>query len=119
VTEKPIGTVPFPQQTPHTAARMLRGHRMRPLMDGWLLLYEDLRRPCGDSLVGKLCIVKTADQRILTRLLQKGRQPGTWDLLTATGEQELDVELVWAEKVTLIVPYEPTAEEAAAMGVVA
>lgn len=115
---KPLSYIPFPLQTSKTAARMLRGHRMGPLKDGWLLVYEDLHTPCDESLVDELCIVKTADQRVLARQVKKGRQPGTWDLLTATGEQELDVELVWAQKVTLIVPYVPTAEEAATLGAV-
>jgi hypothetical protein len=91
---------------------------MGPLRDGWLLIYEDQRSAPDDHLQGKLCLVMTADQRVLCRTVVRGRQPGGWDLLTATLEQELDVELVWAEPVTMILPYEPTADEAALLGTV-
>lgn len=112
---KPVQTFPFPLQTPHTAARMLRGHRMGGLKDGWLLIYENLESPAGDHLVDELCIVMTADHRCLVRIVRKGRRPGCWDLLTVTGEQELDVTLVWAELVTLILPHKPSEEMAMAM----
>lgn len=115
----PIATIPFPVQTPHTSARMLRGHRMGALKDGWLLLYENLEQAPTSELVDELCIVMTADHRCLARSIKQGRRPGTWDLLTVTGEQELDVTLVWAAPVTLILPYRPTQEQAAKMAGVA
>ena len=115
MAEPTIAKLPFPSQTQHTVARMLRGHRMGALKDGWLLLYEDLKRSPHDGLVDELCIVMTADQRCLVRILRPGRKSGCWDLLTVTGEQELDVVLEWAEPVTLILPHKPSPELAAAV----
>lgn len=112
---QPVASLPYPQQTAHTAARMLRGHRMGALRGGWLLLYENLERPPADTIADELCIVQTADHRCLARIVKKGRRPNCWDLLTMTGEQELDVPLAWAEPVTLILPYKPGAEEAVRM----
>lgn len=112
MAEKPVSTVKFPRQTAKTSARMLRGHRMGALKDGWLMIYENEEKPATDDLVDQLCIVKTADHQVLIRFLKKGRRHGTWDLLTVTGEQMLDVVLIWAAKVTMILPYEPTPEEA-------
>ena len=108
--QQPIASLPYPQQTEHTAARMLRGHRMGALRDGWLLLYENLGRAPVDAIADELCIVQTADHRCLARVLKKGRRPNCWDLLTVTGEQELDVPLAWAEPVTMILPFRPTDE---------
>lgn len=95
---------------------MLRGHRMGALKDGWLLVYEDERLPADEQHVDQLCIVETADHQVLVRFIKHGRRPGTWDLLTVTTDQMLDVTLKWAAKVTLIVPYEPTPEVAAVLG---
>ncbi len=113
--QTPVAQVPYPQLTSHTAARMLRGHRMGALKDGWLLLYEALDRPADDRAIDELCIVQTADHRILARVVKRGRRPNCWDLLTVTGEQELDVPVTWAEPVTLILPYKPSADEALRM----
>lgn len=105
-----IATLPFPAQTDRTSATILRGHRMGLLRDGWLLLFENNERPPGPELHDQLCIVRTVDRETLCRIVRKGRRPGTWDLLTATGEQMLDVTLLWAERVTMIIPYEPSAQ---------
>lgn len=103
-----ITTVEFPRQSPHTVARMLRGHRMGALKDGWLLIYEELGRAPTSAIVDELCIVQTADHRVLARIVKPGRRPNCWDLLTVTGEQELDVPVTWAEPVTLIIPFKPS-----------
>lgn len=108
--------LPFPSQTDRTSARLVRGHRFEPIKDGWLLLYEDNQTAPSESMVGELCIVRTDDGRVLVRILRKGRKPGRWDLLTGSGEQELDAALVWAEPVTMIVPFNPTPEQSALFG---
>lgn len=113
---KPILHVTFPRQTPATAALFLRGHRMGLLRDGWLLVYEHTESPPTDALVEQLCVLKTADHRVLCRVMRKGRKGGAWDLLTGTGEQELDVAVVWAARVDLIIPHEPTPDEVEAFG---
>lgn len=88
---------------------------MGALKDGWLLLYEGLDRPPAENAIDELCIVQTADHRCLARILKRGRRPNCWDLLTVTGEQELDVAVAWAEPVTLILPFKPTDEMALRM----
>lgn len=102
--------LPFPQQTPSTVCRMVRGHRMGALKDGWLVFYEERDRPAHEGLVDELCVVMTDDRRCLVRVLRRGRKAGSWDLLTVSGDQELDVSLIWAEPTTLIMPYKPSAE---------
>lgn len=63
----------------------------------------------------ELCVVETSDGRIMVRVVRPGRLPGRYDLLTATGEPELDIELIWAEVVTWIKPYRPGEAEVAAI----
>lgn len=115
MSEPAIFRLPFPVMTDKTAGRLLRGHQMGPIKDGWLLVYENTEQPPDDSLIDELCIVKARDNRILVRFLRKGHRPDTWDLLTVTGPPELDAQVIWAARVTAIIPHKPTQEEIDAM----
>jgi hypothetical protein len=84
---------------------------MGAIEDGWLLCYEDNETPPSDAIDNKLCIVKTPEGRILTRKVRKAWMAGRWDLGTVNGEQRLNQLLVWAEPVTMIIPYELSDEE--------
>jgi hypothetical protein len=88
---------------------------MGPIRDGWRVYYRDQESPPADNLLDEFCVVRTSDGRTLIRYLHKGRKPGTYDLLTVTGPAMHDVELVWAEKVRLIEPHRPSAEEIQAL----
>ena len=84
---------------------------MGAIEDGWLLYYEDNETPPRPEINGKLCIVKLADGRILTRKVWRAWLPNRWDLETVNGEQMINQYLDWAEPVTLIMPYDLTDEE--------
>lgn len=101
--------------TDQTGARMVRGHRMGLIKDGWLVFYEDNRSPPAKLAPDELCVLETIDGRVMIRVVRPGRRPSRYDLLTATGEPELDVELVWAEVVTWIKPYRPSEAEVASI----
>lgn len=92
---------------------VVRGHTLGLIKDGWKVFIDQRRRPPTDRLIDELCVVRTADGKILMRVLKKARRPGTYDLVTATGPHMLDVPLVWAEKILLIVPGELSGEEVA------
>lgn len=100
-------------ERPDLVGTMMRGHTMGAIKDGWIVYYYDLRRPPTDGLIGELCIVMTEGGRKLIRYLHRGHLPGTWDLVTDSGNHMLDVVLQWAEKVVLIQPYVPNGEELA------
>lgn len=111
MARRPVFTMPAPVFTDRTAVRPMRGHSMGMIEDGWLLYYEDNETPPGPAIDGKLCIVKTADNRILTRKVRKAWRPDRWDLETVNGEQLFDQVLIWAEVVTLIQPHVLTEDE--------
>ncbi|MDX0251135.1 hypothetical protein GOC31_20780 [Sinorhizobium meliloti] len=69
------------------------------------------RRKPNDDLVDELCIARTREGRTLLRLLRKGRKPGTWDLVSITGDPLLDQELEWAERVIWLEPHRITHTE--------
>ncbi|MCM0752006.1 hypothetical protein DEA98_14135 [Brucella pseudogrignonensis] len=115
MTDQAIIRVPQPDFTPNTVAKVVRGYSMGAIRDGWLVFYEQEFAPPHAGLRDKLCVVMTSDDRDLVRFVKKGRLPGRYDLLTVTGEPILDAELKWAAEVTLIKPYIPSDEEAAAL----
>lgn len=115
MTRKPIYSVPPPPLTEKTAIRVLRGHTMGLIEDGWLIYYEHNETPPRPDIDGKLCIVKTIDGRILTRKVRAAWAPDRWDLETVNGEQLFNQPLIWAEPVTLIQPHVLSDEEKATL----
>lgn len=108
--------VQFPQFANQVEAYVLRGYNMGGIRDGWIIIIEKaLKRAPHDGLIDELCMVEAQDGRNLTRILKKGRKPGTWDLLTVTGPAELDVALKWAAPVAWVKPHTLTKIETAAL----
>lgn len=91
--------------------RLARGYSMGAIKDGWVVIHDDLKRPMRPELLDELCVVLLTDGRCLVRFVKTAHRPGRYDLLSVTGPPILDAELVWAEPVTLIIPYKPTPED--------
>lgn len=87
-----------------TVAVDIRGEALGPLLNGWLLFYDDTRRKVTDDIVGTLCVVGLADGRILVKRLQKSRSRGTYHLLSQSGAPILDVEVQWAASIRAMFP---------------
>ena len=83
-----------------TVAVEIRGKSMGPLLSSWLVFYDDVRSPITDDLIGQLCVVGLADDRILVKeIRQNGR--GGFRLLSNANEPPVDdVKIEWAAKVT-------------------
>ncbi len=93
------------------AAFSVRGYSMGAIRDGWWAFISSRRRKPNDDLVDELCIARTREGRTLLRFLRKGRKPGTWDLVSVTGDPLLDHELEWAERVIWLEPHRITHTE--------
>lgn len=102
---KPAVTVPRPEEGEDLVACVVRGYNSGAIQDGWVVYFNDLKLPPTDGLVGKLVMARTKDGRMVLRTMKRGRKPGTWDIFTATGPAELDVELLWAQEVLWVKPY--------------
>jgi hypothetical protein len=57
----------------HAVARRARGYSMGVVQDGWLVFYDALNRPPRDELIGKLCVAKLKDGRIILRFVHEGK----------------------------------------------
>ncbi|MBP1873572.1 hypothetical protein J2Z19_003287 [Ensifer adhaerens] len=95
------------------AAYSVRGYTMGAIRDGWWAFVPGQHTKPNDDLVDELCIAHTKSGRTMLRYLRKGRVPGTWDLLSVTGDPLLDQELIWAERVIWLEPHKITHSEIA------
>lgn len=87
-----------------TVSVEIRGESLGSLFDRWIVFYDDVRRPVTEDLIGKLCIVGLADDRVLIKQIKRSKAPGLFHLLSATEPPILDVQLLWAAPVRSMAP---------------
>jgi transcriptional regulator with XRE-family HTH domain len=90
---------------PVVAVRV-RGDSMLPMMkDGWLIFYHRDQMGVPDDCLGKLCVVKVAeDGLVLVKDLRRGSRPGRFTLLSVNADPIENVSLEWAARVISIRP---------------
>jgi hypothetical protein len=87
-----------PEDSPFGSVAVdIRGDSLGPGFNGWRAFYADRREPFEESWLGRLCVVGTADDRVLIKWVRRG-QLG-FNLISGTGDIEEDVTLMWAAPV--------------------
>lgn len=87
-----------------TKAVEIRGDSLGSLFDRWLVFYDDVRSPITPDLVGKLCVVGLADDRVLIKKVRSGSRKGFYQLVSEREPPIVDVAIEWAAKVKTMVP---------------
>lgn len=102
----PFDTRPLPPEgSLHTVAVIVRGPSMSGVADdGYTIYYDERHDPPDGQLIGSLCVVGLADDRVLVKKLMPGRAPGLYDLYSTNEEPMLDQPVIWAAKVIWIKP---------------
>jgi transcriptional regulator with XRE-family HTH domain len=91
--------------TKETVAVEIRGDSMGPLLNRWLVYYDEVRSPVTENLIGILCVVGLADERVLVKKILRTPKAGLFDLQSNTGEPLIkSVAIVWAARVRGIEP---------------
>lgn len=90
--------------TEKTVAVEIRGHSLGELFDRWVAFYDDVRTPITNDLIGKLCVVGLADERVLIKKVKRGKTPGLFDLISENAEPIRDVAVEWAARVKTMAP---------------
>lgn len=104
-SQGPMDDVPAPEDaTPRTIAVEVRGESLGPFFNGWLVFFDDVRSPVTEDLIGRLCVVGLADDRVLIKKLQRGRGGPRFDLHGQFGEPIEGADVVWAAPVKSVVP---------------
>jgi len=82
---------------PETVALQIEGDSLGPGFNRWYALFARVEEPVTENLIGKLCVVGTADGRRLIKWLRLGAVGH--NLISGTGDIEEGVKVVWAAKV--------------------
>lgn len=86
--------------TDQTVAVEIKGTSFGPLMNTWLVFYDDVRSPVTQDLIGSICVVGLADDRILIKQIRRERN-GSYTLVSNSDEPPIEnAEIEWAAKVT-------------------
>jgi hypothetical protein len=90
--------------TESTTALEIRGNGLGSFYSHWLILYDDLRKTATPDLIGKLCVVRLKDGRVLVKQLQQGGARGQLDLISHAGPPIRNAGIVWAATVKAVIP---------------
>lgn len=85
--------------TDKTVAAAIRGESLGPLLEDWLVFWDDARSPVTEDLFGRLCVVGLPDDRILVKQIRPAGAPGHFHLISNNEAPMLDVEVLWAARV--------------------
>lgn len=90
---------PPPGATGKTVAVEIKGKSFGPLLDTWLVYYDDVRSPVEPDLYGQVCVIGLSDDRVLIKkIAPNGR--GGFTLESNSGEDPIEnAEIEWAAKV--------------------
>lgn len=89
---------------PQTVGVLIRGESMGPLLENWLVFYDDVRSPITEDLFGRVCVVGLANGKVLIKLVQPSRTKGFYHLLSNAEGPMLDQEVNWAARVKTMRP---------------
>jgi hypothetical protein len=59
------------------------------------IFYDDRREPVTDDMIGRLCVVGLADERVLVKTILRGQLPNRLNLSANVGPPIYDVDIVW------------------------
>ena len=83
----------------NTVAAEIRGESMGPLLEHWLVFWDERGTPVTPDLLGHICVVGLPDDRILVKQLKAASTPGLFHLISNNEAPMLDQEIMWAAKV--------------------
>lgn len=93
-----------PGEASGCVAARIRGESQYPLQDGWLIFYRRDIEGVPAEAIGKLCVVKISDGRMMLKYVRRGSKKNRWNLQSWNAEPMEDVMLEWASKVRDIRP---------------
>lgn len=92
-----------PGATPETVAVEVRGESMLPLYEDGTILYYSRQLP-PEMMIGKRCVLRLADERVLVKTLRRGSEKGLFTLGSLNAPDIEDVAVIWAAPIDWIKP---------------
>lgn len=100
-----LGEVDAPENaTDTTVAAEMRGESMGPLLDGWLVFWDEVRSPVTPDMHGQLCVVGLPGDKVFVKQIRPSSTDGLYHLISNAEGPMLDMEILWAAKVTEMRP---------------
>lgn len=100
----PIGQIPRPDDVGDSfGAVEIEGNSLGSVFNGWYALYDDVRHPPTEDLIGQLCVLQLSDGRVFIKELAKGRGK-RFSLVSSFDAPIYDVVVSWAAPVKRVVP---------------
>lgn len=92
------------QDTDQTVALVIIGTSLGEFFNRWYVLYDDVRSPITDNMVGPsgpLCVVGLSDDRVLVKKIERGSRRGLYNLVSNAKDEPVveNVSIEWAAKV--------------------
>lgn len=105
VSQGDLDTVAAPTgASEKTVAVEIRGDSLGSMFNRWLVFYDDVRAAVTPDLLGRLCVIGTADGRILVKEIKRGKSKGVYDLYSANESPMRNISVEWAATVKLMTP---------------
>lgn len=82
----------------------VKGDSMFPIEDGWILFYRKDVDGVPEDALGRFCIVKLRDGRMLAKQVRRGPTRGRFNLVSSSGPIIEDAEVIWAARVLSMLP---------------
>lgn len=89
-----------------TVAVEVRSESMYPLLDRGDVIYYEKRGSPPERLIGRLCVVRLADGRMVVKRLRRGSARGLYTLDSLNGPPIEDVTVDWAARIDWMRPRE-------------
>ena len=101
-----LDLVPAPKDyTDHTVAAEIRGESLGPVLEGWLVYWDEVRNPVTPDLYGVLCVVGLPNDQVLVKQIRPAAEPNHFHLISNSNEAPMfDKEVLWAARVTSMTP---------------
>lgn len=80
----------------------IRGDSMRPLKNGWVVMYRKRESGVESECLGQLCVVGLTDGSVYVKELQRGYEPGSYNLTSWNADPVENAQVQWAAKVIWI-----------------
>lgn len=83
----------------HTAAVEIRGESFGPLLNGWLVFYDDVRSTLTEDLIGEVCVVGLADDRVLLKKIERNGKNFNLLANNSVDPPIMNAKIKWAARV--------------------
>lgn len=98
-------TIDLPSEIKGNAALTVKGDSLYPdAEEGWSVVYVGGKTTDVKDIAGHLCVVQVEDGRMLVKKVEPGTKRGLYHLISRNAPTMEDQRLVWAARVTAIVP---------------